>query len=101
MAEIKYAQFESIEGESIRITEGSDTRVTEDDNIRITNAILNNNAESSLVANPTKILFSSEKYLKVSGTWKTINNIYVNRNGSWVEPEQIYKNINGTWKRVK
>lgn len=101
MSEIKYAQFESIAEESIRVTEGSDTRITEDDNVRITNGILNNNAESTLIAVPTKIPFTTQKYVKVNGTWKTIEYIFVNRNGSWVEPQQIYKNINGTWKRVK
>ena len=100
MSEIHYAQFQDIAETNIRITENSDTRITEQDDIRISNDIINNAAESSLLASATLIPFTQSPYYNLNGTWKEIINIYVKYNGSWIEPEEIYKKVNNTWKRV-
>lgn len=101
MSEIHYAQFENIAEASTRVTEGSDTRITEQDDVRITSDSTNNAAESTMVAQATRIPFVTTQYVKRSGEWIRISHIYVKYDGNWVEPTTIYKNVNGVWKRVK
>ena len=101
MSEIHYAQFENIVEGSTRITEESDTRITEQDDVRITSDVSSNTAESTMVAQATRIPLVTTQYIKISGQWVRVSHIYVKYNGNWVEPNTIYKNVNGVWKRVK
>lgn len=101
MSEIHYAQFQNISSETTRITEADDTRITEQDDIRITSDTANNAAESSLVANATKIPFVSSQFYNDEGVWKQILQMYVKYEGEWISPSVVYKNVNGVWKRVK
>tara|TARA_R110000868_G_scaffold408443_1_gene691678 strand:+ start:1410 stop:1718 length:309 start_codon:yes stop_codon:yes gene_type:complete len=102
MPSILYGQFESSTAIIVdRNTEVDDTRITELEDIRITEEFLSNSAQGTIVANPTLINLSVAQYIRISGLWTLVNNIYVKSGDSWVIPTKIYKNISGTWKRIK
>lgn len=79
--------------EDIRITEGSDTRITE--------LIETNIIEGTMIADATKIPFSSTWYVKRSGTWQTMSALRVKRSGAWITPLKLNHKLNtGIWKRI-
>ena len=90
----------STEDETLtRITEAGDTRIDEAGNTRIV-IQQGSVSEGFLEADCTRIIFSSEAFVKWNGSWTTFTP-KVKQSGVWDDPLAIYKKIDAnTWKRA-
>lgn len=100
---VKYANVESGLVAFTRSPESDyeDVRITESSDVRVTELIKINTVEGTLIADATKIPFSSTMYVKRNGTWSEVTALKVKRSGVWVTPIKMnHKLPNGLWKRI-
>jgi hypothetical protein len=92
------ANFNSSDQDLVRITEAGDTRFTEASDTRII-TIAGNVGVLSMVSLPDKILFNSQVYTKVAGTWTQIVPS-ANLGSDWSLTNKMYRKQSGEWVRI-